>query len=223
VTEAAERYKTIEKRLLEGRDQGTLSEEEDDETCEEMGDLWYQMFREERDEANARAREYHKARGDIMTDEKKEEAVEPKDDKGFTVTDKRGEEDAEPQADEPRDELAEMRKQNPEMVKAAERFRKRLDHVRDILREIQEDTPQVPFIFVCQTVPGHLALVRSGDDVSQLGLMSIVEGYIQYPNAMQFWQQVELRQQGIVRPTGPPGPGGVVPLSGQSTGIPDKG
>ena len=54
MTDLAQRYLELEKQLYEGRLKKTLSDEEDDDLCEEMGDMWWDLTDKERDEANAR-------------------------------------------------------------------------------------------------------------------------------------------------------------------------
>lgn len=58
--EAAKLYESFEKRILEGRAKGTLSEQDEDVLLDEMDDLWLAMTDEEQDEANRRAAEWAK-------------------------------------------------------------------------------------------------------------------------------------------------------------------
>jgi hypothetical protein len=58
---ANEKFLILEKKLTEQRDSGDklLNEQEDDDVCQEMGDLWWAMSDEERDSADIRAKEWN--------------------------------------------------------------------------------------------------------------------------------------------------------------------
>jgi hypothetical protein len=56
MTVAADRYRQLDDRLVNGRAADTLSDEEDDAILDEMEPLWWEMTGDERAEARERAR-----------------------------------------------------------------------------------------------------------------------------------------------------------------------
>lgn len=57
----ATRYRSLETRLIEGRQAGTLAQHEDDLISEDMAELWYQLSDQERQDARVRIAPYVKS------------------------------------------------------------------------------------------------------------------------------------------------------------------
>ena len=55
---ACARYNGLEGRLILGRERGTITEDEEAELLEEMGDLWWELTDKEMELANQRAAKY---------------------------------------------------------------------------------------------------------------------------------------------------------------------